>query len=180
MVTPPQQETVAAGVAHRALGAAMRTGPGARVVEFMRSDRGKQLDKWLVRRTGRSLLMKLFSAKVRFPPMPVLLLHTVGRKSGEPRSTVMPFVPLDDRLYLIGSNGAKPRDPFWVDNLRERPDAEIDVHRVRRRVRARIVGRDTDEYARLMTAARRMTPQYDTYQTATARPLPVVALEGRS
>lgn len=155
----------------------LRSKPGGRFIEFMRSDRGKAFDRFLVRTTGFSLLMRVFSARGGFPPMPVLMLHTIGRRSGQERATVMPYIEMDGSIYLIGSNGAKSRDPFWVDNLRARPEATIDVRRVRRRVRARIVEQDSDEKRQLWAVAATKTPQYATYQRATSRPIPVVALE---
>jgi outer membrane receptor protein involved in Fe transport len=50
----------------------MQTKSGRKFVQFMRSDTGKKIDKFLVRTTGWSLLVKTFSAMVGFPPMPVL------------------------------------------------------------------------------------------------------------
>lgn len=159
------------------LGTLMRTAPGSRFVEFMRSERGKKLDKFLVEKTGFSLLMRVFSARIGFPPMPVLLLYTIGRKSGEERSTVMPYVEMDGRLYLIGSNGAKPKDPLWVANLLANPDARIVVGRSERRVRARLLEFESPERARLWAVAETKTPQYSTYRDNTSRRIPVLALE---
>ena len=159
------------------LNAAMRTKPGKGFVQFMRTDQGKALDKFLVRTTGFSLLMRVFSAMAGFPPMPVLMMYTTGAKSGELRSTVMPYVRAGGRLYVIGSNGAKPMDPAWVHNLAVHPLARIIIGRKPHGVIGRRVEHDSDEYARVWAAARLLTPQYDAYQSQTMRKIPVVALE---
>jgi deazaflavin-dependent oxidoreductase (nitroreductase family) len=72
-----------------------------------------------------SMMMQVFSAWIGYPPIPVLMIYTIGRKSGQERSTVMPYMFVDGRLYLIGSNGAAKNDPFWVGNLRANPHARI-------------------------------------------------------
>ncbi|KRB81452.1 hypothetical protein ASE00_15880 [Sphingomonas sp. Root710] len=155
----------------------IQTKPGRQFVQFMRSDTGKKIDKFLVRTTGFSLLMKVFSTMVGFPPMPVLMIYTIGRKSGEERSTVMPYVEMDGTIYLIGSNGAKPRDPLWAENLRANPRAKLIIDRKTSMRRARFVEHGSDEYTRLWAFAETKTPQYTTYQKSTTRQIPVVAME---
>ena len=162
------------------IAALMRTDMGGRFVQFMRSDKGKQIDKFLVRNFDFSLLMKVFSARVGFPPIPVLMIYTIGRKSGEERSTVMPYFTVDGAIYLIGSNGAKKNDPLWVENLRSQPSAKIVIGRRERRVVAREVTHDDDEYKKIWAHARAATPQYATYQSSTSRKIPIMALEPAS
>jgi deazaflavin-dependent oxidoreductase (nitroreductase family) len=89
----------------------------------------------------------------------------------------MPYLELDGRIYLIGSNGAKPRDPFWVENLRANPRAAVVIKRIQRAVHARMVEPDSNERARVWAYARTRTPQYETYSAQTSRVIPVVALE---
>lgn len=155
----------------------LRSRLGGRFVEFMRSERGKRLDKWLVRTLGFSLLMHAFSARAGFAPIPVLLIISIGRKSGWERSAVMPYIEVDKRLYLIGANGAKPNDPLWVENLREHPAARIILSRRERQVRSRILEWNSEEYSRVWKQARALTPQYETYQAMTTRKVPIVVLE---
>ena len=155
----------------------MNTKLGLKFVEFMRGEGGKKIDKVLVRTTGFSLLMRVFSSMANFPPHPVLMLYTIGAKSGEKRSTVMPYVRASGRLYLVGSNGAKANDPAWVYNVMANPDVQIVIDRKKRSVKARRVAADTPEYEAVWTEARALTPQYDTYQSQTTRQIPVVALE---
>ena len=155
----------------------IRTPLGFKFVEFMRGSKGKKLDIFLVRTFGWSLLMTIFSARAGFAPLPVLMIYTTGRKSGEERSTVMPYVQVDGRLYLLGSNGAKTNDPLWVENLRAKSDARIIRDRVPRNVRAREVLPDTDEYQRVWLHATSLASQYQIYQDSTTRKIPMMALE---
>jgi len=48
----------------------------------------------------------------------VLLLTTIGRRSGQLRTTVLPYFHSAEDLIVCGSNGGGPRDPQWVDNIR--------------------------------------------------------------
>jgi deazaflavin-dependent oxidoreductase (nitroreductase family) len=159
------------------IGPLIRTDMGGRFVQFMRTDKGKKIDKFLVRNFDFSLLMKVFSARVGFPPIPVLMIYTIGRKSGEERSVVMPYFKVDGAIYLIGSNGAKKNDPLWVENLRADPRGRAIIHRKQRRVLAREVMPGSEEYERIWQHARVATPQYATYQSSTTRKIPIMALE---
>ena len=158
----------------------MRTTLGGRFVEFMRSERGKELDKFLVRNFGFSLLMRTFAARVGFPPIPVLLLYTIGKKSGEEREAVMPYIGYEGRLYLIGANGAKPKPAAWVGNVLAHPDVRIIVDRRERLVRGRLVEPGSEERERVWSFAATMTPQYNTYQSQMTVPAPVIVLEPRT
>ena len=48
----------------------------------------------------------------------VLLLTTIGRRSAQLRTTVLPYFHYQDDLVICGSNGGGPRDPHWADNIR--------------------------------------------------------------
>ena len=157
----------------------MHTALGGKFVEFMRSPRGKALDKFLVRKLDFSLLMRVFSARVGFPPIPVLLLYTTGRRSGAERDAVMPYLQFEGRLYLIGANGAKPKQAAWVENILANPDVRVIVNRREKLLRGRLVEPGSAERDRVWAFAATKTPQYNTYQRQMTRPAPVVALEPR-
>jgi deazaflavin-dependent oxidoreductase (nitroreductase family) len=68
---------------------------------------------------------------------PVLALTTRGRRSGQPRTTTLAYVP-HGRAYAVGAlNLGSDHDPAWCLNLRADPEAWIDVGGRRRAVRAR-------------------------------------------
>ena len=71
----------------------------------------------------------------------VLLLTTIGRRSGEKRTLPLIYVNDGDALVVIASNGGRPRHPTWFLNLQAHPEAEVRIGPETRRVRFRV--RDT-------------------------------------
>jgi len=69
---------------------------------------------------------------------PVLLLTTTGRKSGQQRTAPVVYLADGENLVVIGSNAGHNRTPAWSLNLKANPDAEVEVRRERRQVRARV------------------------------------------
>jgi deazaflavin-dependent oxidoreductase (nitroreductase family) len=109
---------------------------------------------------------------------PMLLLRTVGRRSGEPRTAALLYVRDGEAYVVIASKGGAPRHPGWFHNLTARPDVEIQVGRERIPVRSRVaVG---EERSRLWARADEINQgQYAEYQSRTRRVIPVVVLERR-
>lgn len=106
--------------------------------------------------------------------LPMLLLSTVGRRSGEWRTTPLVYFRDGERYVVVGSDGAARKDPHWCENLRVNPRARVRVGRRQIDVVAEIaVG---DERARLFEAGRRVNPVWASYQERTTRELPVVLL----
>ena len=110
--------------------------------------------------------------------MPVLLLTTVGRRSGARRTTPMPFYANGGRFIIVGSNNGGPRDPAWWLNLQADPDAEIQLRGARHRVVARLA--EGEERARLWPLLTAFNPRYVHYAQKTERLIPVVILETRA
>jgi deazaflavin-dependent oxidoreductase (nitroreductase family) len=107
--------------------------------------------------------------------MPVLSLTTTGRKSGRPRSTTIIYVEDGDRLVVMPSNAGSDAPPAWWLNLQANPEAEVQIAKERRRVRAR---RATDEEAeRLWPRMRELYSGFEEYQSFTEREQPIVLLE---
>jgi F420H(2)-dependent quinone reductase len=108
---------------------------------------------------------------------PVLLLTTTGRKSGQPRTAPVLYLADGERLVVIGSNAGNANTPAWALNLQTHPEADVEVRRDRRQVRARVT--EGDERADLW---RRMNDQYggfEEYRERTERDIPVFVLEPR-
>jgi deazaflavin-dependent oxidoreductase (nitroreductase family) len=105
---------------------------------------------------------------------PVLLLTTTGRKSGRPRTAPLMYMEDGDNLIVVGSNGGNAQHPAWFLNLRANPDADVQIGRTRRRVRAEVA--DDAERARLWPKLVEMYGNYDEYQKETSRTIPVVIL----
>jgi deazaflavin-dependent oxidoreductase (nitroreductase family) len=111
----------------------------------------------------------------RIGKLPILLLTTIGRKSGQPRTQPLAYTRAGAGLAVIASKGGAAKDPLWYLNLRANPFAEVTVGRETRRVRARDV--HGEERERLWRALADLYPGYDRYAQKTSRRIPVVVLE---
>jgi F420H(2)-dependent quinone reductase len=108
---------------------------------------------------------------------PVLLLHHVGRRSGEARVSPLLYLEDGEDLAIVGSMGGSPKDPAWVHNLRAAPDTEVELRGERRAVCARVA--DAEERKRLWPLLVESYPGFGTYQGRTEREIPVVILSPR-
>ena len=113
----------------------------------------------------------------KFDDAPALLLHHVGRKSGQARTSPLVYAQDGERVYIAGSYGGQEKHPAWFLNVRANPDVEIQIGRERRPVRARVLeGAERDEgWQRLLT----VWPSFRTYQARADRQIPVVELTPR-
>jgi deazaflavin-dependent oxidoreductase (nitroreductase family) len=107
--------------------------------------------------------------------LPVLLLTTIGRKSGQLRTQPLAYTRAGDGYAVIASKGGAAQHPLWYLNLRANPLAQVTIGREVRRVRARDA-RD-EERERLWRALADLYPGYDRYAQKTSRRIPVVVLE---
>jgi deazaflavin-dependent oxidoreductase (nitroreductase family) len=108
---------------------------------------------------------------------PVLLLHHVGRKSGEERVTPLIYLEDGEDLLIVGSMGGTPKHPAWIHNLSAAPDTEVELRGGRRAVHARVA--DAEERERLWPRLIEHYPGFATYQSRTEREIPVVILSPR-
>lgn len=133
--------------------------------------KGLSIHQWLyVRSDGR------IGASLAGRPM--LLLRTVGRRTGEPRTNALLYVPTGAGWAVFGSTGGGPKHPGWFHNVLADPDVEIQIGRRRIPVRARVA--EGEERAELWARGNEVNDgSYDTYQSRTDRVIPVVVLEPR-
>jgi deazaflavin-dependent oxidoreductase (nitroreductase family) len=111
----------------------------------------------------------------RMGKLPILLLTTTGRKSGQPRTQPLAYTRAGDGYAVIASKGGAARHPLWYLNLRANPLAEVTVGRETRNVRARDA--QGEERERLWRALADLYAGYDRYAKKTSRRIPVVVLE---
>jgi deazaflavin-dependent oxidoreductase (nitroreductase family) len=108
--------------------------------------------------------------------MPVLMLTTTGRKSGQPRTTMLTSPLLDDgRIMLVASNGGDDRDPAWLHNLRADPKVQVTMEGRTVPMTAHVA--DATEKADLWPRIVADHANYAGYQAKTERDIPVVVLE---
>ena len=110
------------------------------------------------------------------PGTNVLLLETVGAKSGQVRKTPLVYVTDGDHIVLIGSKAGAPKHPAWVHNLRKNPRVKVLAPGRNGDYVAREA--EGDERKRLWAEAVDYYAGYETYQQrAGKRRIPVVVLE---
>lgn len=125
-------------------------------------------------------LAKVSHGRIALPTvmarLPVLVLTSTGRKSGQPRQTHLIAVPFRDTLALLGTNFGQGSTPAWVLNLEANPRAAVTHQGVTREVRARHA--TDDERAEILSAADAFYAGYAKYQQRiTGRELRIFVLE---
>jgi deazaflavin-dependent oxidoreductase (nitroreductase family) len=114
---------------------------------------------------------KLFG---RMGKSPILLLNTVGRKTGRKRTTPLLYVMDGEDFVIIASKGGAATHPAWYLNLRANPDATVEIGDREVQVVAGVA--DPEEKARLWEKMVEMYPTYDDYQRKTEREIPLLVL----
>jgi deazaflavin-dependent oxidoreductase (nitroreductase family) len=109
-----------------------------------------------------------------FAGAPLLLLHTVGARSGTPRINPMMYLADAGRYLVFASKAGSDRNPDWYHNLLAHPDARIEVGDEVRTVHAEAL-RGDERDAAFAEQARRY-PGFAGYQSKTERIIPVIAL----
>ncbi|HEX6470723.1 MAG TPA: nitroreductase family deazaflavin-dependent oxidoreductase [Streptosporangiaceae bacterium] len=111
------------------------------------------------------------------PGVPVLLLTTVGRKSGQERIKPLIYQKDGDNYLVVASKGGSPEPPAWYLNLQAEPNVTVQVWGDRFAARARTA--TAEEKPALWRKMAAVWPDYDEYQTKTDRDIPIVVLEPR-
>lgn len=106
---------------------------------------------------------------------PVCLLTTTGRKSGEPRTAPVVYLADRERVILIDTNAGNEKLPAWSLNLKAKPEAEVELGRERRRMRARVA--EGEERADLWRRHIEQFAGFDFYVTKLERTPSVWVLE---
>ena len=109
---------------------------------------------------------------------PVIILTSVGAKTGKLRKTALMRVEHDGVYAVVASKGGAAKHPVWYFNLTANPHVELQDGASKRDYDAREV--TGQEKALWWERAVDAWPDYATYQTKTARPIPVFVLEPRA
>jgi deazaflavin-dependent oxidoreductase (nitroreductase family) len=129
------------------------------------------LNVWAFRASGGRL-----GGRFRYGA-PVLLLTTVGRRSGKPRVAPLLYERDGDNLIVVASKGGMSRHPLWYRNLEANLEVEVEIGSERRKMIARRAS--PEEKNALWPRLVAMYPDYDGYQARTKRDIPVVILSPR-
>lgn len=106
---------------------------------------------------------------------PVIILSTLGAKSGKVRKTPLMRVEHDGRYAVVASMGGAPRHPVWYHNIVADPHVELQDGPARQDMVAREV--TGEEKAQWWERAVEAWPDYADYQRKTEREIPVFVLE---
>jgi deazaflavin-dependent oxidoreductase (nitroreductase family) len=105
---------------------------------------------------------------------PIVLLTTIGAKTGKVRKTPLMRVEHDGQYAVVASLGGAPKNPVWYYNIQAHPRVELQDGDVTREYEAREV--TGDEKAVWWERAVEAWPDYAEYQTKTDRQIPVFVL----
>ena len=105
----------------------------------------------------------------------ILILHTVGRKSGQERAVPIAYFEHAGSYLIVASNWGKDKNADWYFNLKKDPRARLEVGGRFVSVTAREA--QGDEYAALWSFVTQRHPPYLDYQKNTTRPIPIMVFE---
>lgn len=111
----------------------------------------------------------------RWEGNPMVLLTTIGAKSGKDRTSPLTYTTDGDRIVLIASRAGDVRHPDWYYNLVANPDVVIELGTERFEATASVA--DEPERTRLLDARVEVMPRFGDYVEKTDRVIPVVVVE---
>jgi|SRR5215208_6219337 len=107
----------------------------------------------------------------------VLLLETIGRKSGQPHVIPIAYFFHDGNYLIVESNWGKDTNADWYLNLKKNPRATLRVNGQSISVKAHDV--HGNEYTRLWRFVTERHPPYLHHQEMTKRQIPIVVLQSQ-
>ncbi|MHC1782375.1 MAG: nitroreductase/quinone reductase family protein [Anaerolineaceae bacterium] len=131
--------------------------------------------KWFM--SINTLLLQLSRGRIgsRLGKQTVLVLHTIGRKSGQDRAIPIAYFDYQGGYLIVASNWGKDRQAEWYLNLKNDPHARLEI-------RGKIIPvvaheAQKEEYTRLWKFATEHHPPYLDYQKMTTRRIPIMVFE---
>jgi F420H(2)-dependent quinone reductase len=106
---------------------------------------------------------------------PVILLTSLGAKTGKIRKTPLMRVEHDGTYAVVASLGGAPNNPVWYHNLKKNPHVELQDRATKRDYIAHEA--TGDEKRVWWDRAVEAWPDYAAYQTKTDRQIPVFVLD---
>ncbi len=104
----------------------------------------------------------------------IVLLTTVGARSGQPRVSPLVYFEIDGRILIAGSFGGAPKAPAWVHNLRATPRVRVEIGT--EAYDAEAIELPLEERNALYRRVVDMAPQFGEYQAKTDRVIPLFEL----
>jgi deazaflavin-dependent oxidoreductase (nitroreductase family) len=147
-----------------------------------------RFSNWLVRRSPRfgaflarqhAKLSRIGGGRFvnRFLGAPMLILVTIGRRSGKRRETPLMYLEDEGRYVVAGTNAAATQTPAWVHNVLASGEGEVTVRGRAERVSARLA--EGAERERIWPRLVQTYGGYERYREMAEREIPVVVLTPR-
>ena len=105
----------------------------------------------------------------------LLLLHTTGARSGQPRVNPLVYQAVEGGYAVFASKAGAPNNPHWYHNLLAHPRATIEVGTDTIDVTARVA--ESAERDEIWTRQKQLFPNFADYEQKTDRTIPVVILD---
>ena len=110
-----------------------------------------------------------------FQNIPVALLTTTGRKTGQPRVSPLYFLRDGDRVIVAASKGGSEKNPMWYLNLKADPKVSVQIKKEVLNLNARdATDEERQKYWKQLVD---MYPSYEDYQSWTDRTIPIVVCD---
>ena len=160
----------------------MKVSPVQRFIRwFGSSEFGRVCDVFCVRWFSFSPIIWVFTKDDKSGYNNPCIFTSRGRKSGLPRSTVLPVFPTGNgTLLIVGSRGGTSKDPHWAHNLRAKPEAEMRYKGKNYKVKTRLLeGGERDEKFAICCQHAPVYSRYQAWANQYPRILPVFESEDR-
>ena len=110
-----------------------------------------------------------------FAGMPLLLINTIGAKTGKQRTKPLAYLEDDERYVVVASYAGAEHNPPWYYNLKANPEFELEVGKETFMARATEVSEP--ERTQLFKRVAEKMPVFKEYQAKTSRVIPILVLE---
>jgi deazaflavin-dependent oxidoreductase (nitroreductase family) len=107
----------------------------------------------------------------------LLLLHTVGRKSGQDRVNPLVYATHGGSLLVTGSLGGAPKDPEWVANVAAMDEVTIEIAERTLQAKPTVVRPSAPQWAELYDVWAEYWPEAREYEKNTSRKFPIVMID---
>jgi len=123
-----------------------------------------RLNVWVYRCSGGRLMSRLAGD-------PICLVTMTGARSGKRRTLPLMYVPYQEGVLLVASQGGAPHNPVWYKNLIKHPEIVVEVNGKQRKLHAELLQEEARGVA-WKVAVEHYAP-YAEYQQRTLREIPV-------
>jgi deazaflavin-dependent oxidoreductase (nitroreductase family) len=140
---------------------------------------GQPPPRWVLKTVTRIhvFLHKLTGGLNKLGGDEVCFVEMTGAKSGRALTFPLMYVPYQDGVLLVASQGGAPKNPVWYYNLVKNPDIEVEHRGTKLTLRARLA--DPSEKDALWPICDERYAPYEEYRARTTREIPIFVCEPR-